>query len=79
MSRIGNRVLQIPSGVSISQNPGLLSVKGPLGQIDIKISFPTVSVENQDANTKFIANQSTTDLATSQLSFENQFKFMVER
>lgn len=37
MSRIGNRVLQIPSGVSISQNPGLLSVKGPLGQIDIKL------------------------------------------
>ena len=50
-----------------------------LGQIDIKISFPTVSVQNQDVNPKFIANQSATDLVTSQLSFENQFKLMVER
>ena len=33
MSRIGRKVLPLPKGVTLSQKPGLVSVKGPKGEL----------------------------------------------
>ena len=33
MSRIGRKVLPLPKGVTLSQKPGLISVKGPKGEL----------------------------------------------
>ncbi|WP_033160189.1 50S ribosomal protein L6 [Mycoplasmoides alvi] len=37
MSRIGNRVIEVPNGVNIALTTNLINVKGPLGQVDIKL------------------------------------------
>ena len=33
MSRIGNKVITLPAGVEISQKDGLVTVKGPKGEL----------------------------------------------
>ena len=33
MSRIGRKVLPLPKGVTLAQKPGLVSVKGPKGEL----------------------------------------------
>ncbi len=39
MSRIGNRIIEIPSGVSVSVNALNLQVKGPLGSLEIPFAI----------------------------------------
>ncbi len=39
MSRIGNKVITLPAGVEISQNNGVVTVKGPKGELTRE--FPT--------------------------------------
>lgn len=51
MSRIGNRVITVPSNVSVNQTKELLTFKGPLGQLDLKLkegSNIKVNVENNE-------------------------------
>ena len=38
MSRIGNRVLTIPEGVSVSVNGNIVTVKGPKGELSTEIN-----------------------------------------
>ncbi len=33
MSRIGNRVIAIPAGVTVEENEGIVTVKGPKGEL----------------------------------------------
>ncbi len=37
MSRIGNRILSIPTGVNITINDNIVSVKGPKGELSIEV------------------------------------------
>jgi len=37
MSRIGNRVLTIPAGVTVEENDGVVTVKGPKGELKQKM------------------------------------------
>ena len=37
MSRIGNRIIEIPEGVSIEEKDGLITVKGPKGSLEQKL------------------------------------------
>lgn len=47
MSRIGNRKLEIPAGVTIEQNNGIITVKGPKGELSTEITNGiTVKVED---------------------------------
>ena len=56
MSRIGNRVLSIPTGVTITENDGVLSVKGAKGElslkldslVNVKVNETEVTVEKKD-------------------------------
>jgi len=49
MSRIGNRVLTIPEGVSVSVNGNIVTVKGPKGELSTEINRNiTVEVEGNE-------------------------------
>lgn len=37
MSRIGNRIIQVPNEVNIGLTNQMINIKGPLGQVDIKL------------------------------------------
>jgi large subunit ribosomal protein L6 len=50
MSRIGNRPIQIPSGVEIKIDKALVSVKGPKGQLDQKISNENILFDLAEDN-----------------------------
>jgi len=49
MSRIGNRVLTIPEGVSVSVNGNIVTVKGPKGELSTEVNRNiTVEVEGNE-------------------------------
>ncbi len=55
MSRIGNNPITVPSGVEVKFDNGVVSVKGPKGElsqavdlVDVKIEEGTVTVERND-------------------------------
>jgi len=52
MSRIGNRPVQIPSGVEVKFNDGELHVKGPKGELKANLA-PEVAVEVSDSDISF--------------------------
>ncbi len=37
MSRIGNKVIPVPAGVTITQKDGIVTVKGPKGSLDVAL------------------------------------------
>ena len=49
MSRIGNRILNIPAGVTVETNGNIVTVKGPKGELSTKIDKNiTVNVEGEE-------------------------------
>ena len=53
MSRIGNAPIEIPSGVEIKVENGLVTVKGPKGTLTQKVAdYITVEVEDKIINVK---------------------------
>ena len=51
MSRVGRKVITIPSGVELKQDGNKITVKGPKGQLEREFSPEiTVKVENGDIN-----------------------------
>ena len=49
MSRIGNRVLNIPAGVTVETNGNIVTVKGPKGELSTEINKNiTVNVEGEE-------------------------------
>ena len=38
MSRIGNRKLEIPAGVEVKEENGIVTVKGPKGELTTKLA-----------------------------------------
>lgn len=49
MSRIGKRILEIPNAVNLSANGNVMTVKGPLGQVDVLIGN-NVKVDIKDSH-----------------------------
>ncbi len=47
MSRIGRKPIQIPAGVTIAMKDGVISVKGPKGELTDKV-HPAISIEVKD-------------------------------
>lgn len=52
MSRIGKLPISIPSGVTITQNDGIVSVKGPKGELSQKID-PSIIMKVEDGHITF--------------------------
>jgi large subunit ribosomal protein L6 len=48
MSRIGKQPIQIPSGVEVSIDGQQVSVKGPKGALDLKVSEPITVARSED-------------------------------
>ncbi len=52
MSRIGNRVLTVPAGVTVETNGNIVTVKGPKGELSTEINKNiTVNVEGTELTT----------------------------
>ena len=60
MSRIGNRLITIPAGVTVTEENGVVTVKGPKGElkqsllkdITMKIDETGITLERKDENAK---------------------------
>jgi large subunit ribosomal protein L6 len=48
MSRIGRLPIEVPAGVDVQVEPGLVRVKGPKGQLEQRIS-PDLSIDRQES------------------------------
>lgn len=47
MSRIGNRKIEIPAGVTVEENEGVVTVKGPKGELSTKLA-KGISIKVED-------------------------------
>tara|TARA_Y100000768_G_scaffold64738_2_gene44783 strand:- start:360 stop:911 length:552 start_codon:yes stop_codon:yes gene_type:complete len=65
MSRIGNKPIQIPSGVDINIDKDKVSVKGPKGQLEQKISNQNISFDLSDESLAISRNDE--DIETKSL------------
>ena len=51
MSRVANKPVSLPKGVDVSESAGLLTVKGPKGELSIPVnSEVAVSIEGEEAS-----------------------------
>lgn len=50
MSRIGRKAITIPSGVNVTVNDNVVTVKGPLGELSRKIESKDISVKIEDGH-----------------------------
>ena len=64
MSRIGNRELVIPAGVTVTNENNLITVKGPKGELKLVVSEPIVVEINED---KVYTKRPNDNKATKQL------------
>ena len=55
MSRIGNRELVIPSGVTVANNDGIITVKGPKGELSLTLN-PNIDVKVEENVVKVTRN-----------------------
>lgn len=52
MSRVGNRILTIPSGVTLENNQNLITIKGPKGELKKQFStLISINIENDKLTT----------------------------
>ncbi len=60
MSRIGETLIQMPDGVTLANSSGVVTVKGPKGQLEFKIpNGITVEVENNSIIVKRLSDLKT--------------------
>ena len=60
MSRIGETLIQIPEGVTITDNNGVVTVKGPKGQLEFKIpNGIKIELENNSIAVKRLSDEKT--------------------
>lgn len=63
MSRIGNKPIQLPKGVSIAQKENTVEVSGPKGKLETPV-FPGISIEQQEESLVVKRANDTKDLAS---------------
>ena len=55
MSRIGNRILTVPENVTVTNENGCITVKGPKGELSLTLN-PNINVEVEDNKVKVTSN-----------------------
>ena len=75
MSRIGNRTITIPAGVTVEVNDNVVTVKGPKGELsqklvnglNVKIEDSSLKLENTDSKKELEAMYGTTNALISNM------------
>ena len=63
MSRIGNRKLTIPSGVTVTLDNNIVTIKGPKGELSLEISnLVKVNVSETEVTTEATNNSKTANM-----------------
>ena len=66
MSRIGNRELVIPEGVTVTNENGIITVKGPKGELSLNLN-PNIDVKVEENIVKVTRNS---DIKTTKQTTE---------
>lgn len=85
MSRIGNRVLKVPTGLTIDIKSGLVNISGPKGKIDVKFNPLLINVSsennevvvkrlNEDKETKMLHGTINANIANAIIGVSQEFK-----
>ncbi len=85
MSRIGNRVLPIPSGLSVDIKDNFVNISGPKGKIEISYNAKLINVKNdnntiivsrnnEDKETKMLHGTVNANIANALVGVSQEFK-----
>lgn len=85
MSRIGNRILSIPTGISVEIKNDFINITGPKGILDVNFNNKLISVKhqdnklvitrlNEDKETKMLHGTTNANIANAILGVNNEFK-----
>ena len=74
MSRIGNKVIAIPAGVSVEVNGSTVTVKGPKGTLT-KTFKPNVNVKVE--NNEIVVTRINDEKVSKQLTIETEKKAII--
>ncbi|SJZ91738.1 large subunit ribosomal protein L6 [Pilibacter termitis] len=77
MSRIGNKVVELPAGVSFEQNAGVVTVKGPKGELSRALSSD-ITIEQDGTTVTFTRPNDTKEMKTIHGTTRALFNNMVE-
>ena len=76
MSRIGNLPIVIPSGVTVSQNNGLVTVKGPKGELSQKVDA-SIKMNIEDGQIIFTVDESSPVNIKQKQAFHGLYRSLV--
>lgn len=65
MSRIGNRKIVVPQGVTVEVNDGIITVKGPKGELSTHLGNKNISLEINDG--EVLVKRSNDEIKTKQM------------
>lgn len=65
MSRIGNRKIVVPEGVTVEVNDGIITVKGPKGELSTHLGNKNISLEINDG--EVLVKRSNDEIKTKQM------------
>ncbi|MES2623316.1 MAG: 50S ribosomal protein L6 [Patescibacteria group bacterium] len=77
MSRIGKQILQIPNGTTVTVADGMVTVKGPKGEISKKI-LPIVDIVIEGDKVSFVHKQNTSFGRSLWGTYASHVKNMIE-
>ena len=76
MSRIGNLPIVIPSGVTVSQNNGLVTVKGPKGELSQKVDA-SIKMNIEDGQIVFTVDENSPVNIKQKQAFHGLYRSLV--
>lgn len=76
MSRIGNLPIVIPSGVTVSQNNGLVTVKGPKGELSQKVDA-SIKMNIEDGHIIFTVDENSPVNIKQKQAFHGLYRSLV--
>ena len=76
MSRIGKLPINIPAGVTVTQKDGIVTVKGPKGELSQKVD-PSIIVKIEDAHIEFEVDENSPVNYKQKQAFHGLYRSLV--
>ena len=76
MSRIGKLPINIPAGVTVTLNNGVVTVKGPKGELSQKVD-PSINVKVEDAQVVLDINEESAVNYKQKQAFHGLYRSLV--